>query len=85
MKKCLIKIEMTEEQQLWLLRRLKVDWDEEINYQMSNSAIDTDYLENLCDCYVALLGQPKGFIDIVVNEEIARTMRQEIDDLKGTN
>lgn len=82
MKQDIVKIEMTKEQQLWLLRRLKVDWDEEINYQMSNSAIDTDYLENLYECYVALLGKPKGIIDLVVNNEIANNMLKEINDLK---
>ena len=82
MKKDIIKIEMTKDQQLWLLRRLKVDWEEEVNYQMSNSAIDTDYLENLFQCYVALLGKPQGMIDLLVNNEIARNMKEEIDNLK---
>lgn len=77
-----IKIEMTEEQQLWLLRRLKVDWDEEINYQMSNGDCDTEYLESLYECYVALLGKPQGYIDLVVNNEIAQSMLKEINDLK---
>ena len=77
-----IKIEMTQEQQLWLLRRLKVDWDEEINYQMSNGDCDTEYLESLYECYVALLGKPQGIIDLVVNNEIAQNMLKEINDLK---
>ena len=82
MKKDIIKIEMTKDQQLWLLRRLNVDWDEEVNYQMSNGAVDTDYLENLFQCYVALLGKPQGMIDWLVNNEIARNMKEEIDNLK---
>ena len=82
-----IKIEMTEEQQLWLLKRLKIDWDEEINYQKSNSEIDTDYLENLYSCYIALLGKPRnkgllGFIDACANKEIAEEMLKEINELK---
>ena len=80
--KDIIKIEMTKEQQLWLLRRMKLDWDEEINYQKSNSAIDTEYLENLYECYVALLGKPKGIIDLLVNNEIARDMEKELQELK---
>lgn len=78
-----VKIEMTEEQQKWLLQRLKIDWDEEINYQASNGEADTEYLENLYECYIAILGKPKGFIDVVVNNEIARMMKQEIEDLKN--
>jgi len=77
-----IKIEMTKEQQEWLLRRLKVDWDEEINYQYSNGVADTEYLEQLYQCYIALLGKPQGIIDLVVNNEIAKGMRKDIDDLK---
>lgn len=83
--KDIVKIEMTKEQQEWLLRRLKIDWDEEINYQYSNGDTDTEYLEQLYDCYIALLGKPKGFIDVVVNNEIANCMWQEIQDLKLPN
>lgn len=82
MKKDIIKIEMTKEQQLWLLQRLKVDWDEEINYQGSNGECDTEYLERLYECYVAILGKPQGIIDLVVNNEIQENMLQEIKDLK---
>ena len=85
-----VKIEMTEEQQLWLLRRLKIDWDEEINYQDSNSEIDTEYLENLYLCYIALLGKPNkkgfaGYIEAYANKEIAENMLKEIEDLKERN
>ena len=34
-----IKIEMTEEQQLWLLKRLKIDWDEEMQLSILLSRI----------------------------------------------
>jgi len=82
-----IKIEMTEEQQLWLLQRLKIDWDEEINYQDSNIEVDTEYLENLYGCYMALLGKPRKdaflhYIDIHVRKEISEIMRKDIEDLK---
>lgn len=85
-----IRIEMTKEQQIWLLRRLKIDWDEEINYQDSNLELDLEYLENLYECYIALLGKPRkdgfmGYIDSLVNKEIAEKMRQEINDLKERN
>lgn len=83
--KDIVKIEMTKEQNEWLLRRLKLDWDEEINYQYSCGEIDTSYLENLLDCYIAILGQPKGMIDVVVNNEIEQQMRQELEDLKASN
>ena len=78
---------MTKEQQLWLLRRLKVDWDEEINYQMSNGECDTEYLENLYLCYIALLGKPNGkgffgYIEAYANKEIAESMLKEINELK---
>ena len=78
-----IKIEMTKEQQDWLLRRLKLDWDEEINYQYSNGEPDTEYLENLLDCYIAILGEPISMIDVMVNNEIERSMRKELEELKG--
>ena len=69
----IIKITMTEEQQLWLLNRLKVDWDEEVNYQLSNGNRDTEYLEKLFDCYKAILGKPQkdglmGFIEAYANK-----------------
>jgi len=82
MKQKKVKIELTEDQQDWLLRRLKLDWDEEINYQYDNEVDDT-YLEDLYGCYIALLGKPKGFIDALVNNEIVRDMRQDIEDLKA--
>ena len=90
MAKDIIKIEMTKEQQEWLLKRLKIDWDEEINYQDSSMEIDTEYLESLYECYIACLGKPRkdGFlhyIDVRVNQEIAKNMRKEIDDLKERN
>lgn len=81
MKQQKVKIELTKDQQDWLLRRLKLDWDEEINYQYGNEVDDT-YLEDLYGCYIALLGEPKGLIDALVNNEIARNMRQDIEELK---
>lgn len=77
-----IKITLTEEQQLWLLRRMRIDWDEEINYQASNGEADTEYLEMMLECYIALLGKPRGIIDAVVNKEIIEGMLNEINELK---
>lgn len=90
MAKNIVKIEMTEEQQLWLLKRLKIDWDEEINYQDSSIEVDTEYLESLYECYVALLGKPNkdgfmGYIQAYANKEIAENMLKEIQDLKERN
>ena len=81
--KDIVTIKMPKEQQLWLLRRLKVDWDEEVNYQWSNGEHDTEYLEEMLKCYAALLGVELSIIDVVVNNEIIRNMQQDIDELKG--
>ena len=78
----MISIKMTEEQQLWLLRRMKIDWDEEVNYQKSNEDSDTSYLEELKACYVAILGKPKHTIEAMANEEIVKSLEQDIEDVK---
>jgi len=78
-----IKIELTEEQQTWLLRRLNLDWDEEVNYQKSCGETDTSYLEDLLSCYAALLGKTDSFIIALCNMDDIETKQKEIEDLKN--
>lgn len=80
--KQMINIELSEEQQRWLLRRLRIDWDEEVNYQLSNGDPDTDYLEHLKECYLAVCGKPQSMIDVVVNREIERNLDEDLEKVR---
>lgn len=77
-----IKIVMTVEQQEWLLKRLKIDWDEEVNYQMSNGDSDTEYLEKLKECYIAILGEPQNGIQALAYNQIIESMNKDIEEVK---
>lgn len=70
-----INIELTEEQQTWLLRFLNREWDEECEYQARNDA-DTDYLEDMLDVYEALLGKTDSWI-------LAYSFANDIEDKKN--
>lgn len=78
-----IKIVMSEEQQEWLLKRLKIDWDEEVNYQMSNGDSDTEYLEKLKECYVAILSEPRNGIQALAYKQIIENMDKDIEEVKN--
>lgn len=80
-----IKIELTEEQQLWLLRRLNVEWDEELNYQWSNVEHDTTYMEELLEVYTAILGKPRHWIDAYSKKDEIESKLKELQELKEAN
>lgn len=66
-----VKIELTEEQQTWLLRYLNREWDAEVEYQDLNGVPDTTYLRDMLDVYEALLGKTDSiFIAMAHAEDI---------------
>lgn len=77
-----IKIELTEEQQTWLLKFMNREWDEELNYQASNGEPDTTYLEDMLDVYEALLGKTNSIITALVNADDIEEKQKEIKELK---
>ena len=80
-----MKITLTEEQQTWLLRFLNREWDEEVEYQWKNQEADTEYLEDMLDVYIALLGKPDGFIQAYCIKDDVESKLKEIKDLKEEN
>ena len=77
-----VKIELTEEQQTWLLRFLNREWDEEVNYQSSNGEVDTTYLEDMLDVYEALLGKTNSIFIAMANQNDIEEKKKEIKELK---
>ena len=59
-------IVMNDDQWIWLIKRLNLDWDEEVVYQIQNGAGDIEYLKELYDVYEALLGKADNFIEAYV-------------------
>lgn len=80
-----IKIELTEEQQTWLLRFLNREWDEEVEYQWQNRESDTTYLEEMLDVYKACLGKVNNFIEAFVMEDDINSKKEDIRKLKESN
>lgn len=80
-----IKIELTEDQQRWLLQFLNREWNEEVEYQWRNQESETDYLEDMLDVYEALLGKTDSWIIAYsINEDIEGKKKQ-IRELKESN
>ncbi len=77
-----VRITIEEEQLNWLFKRLKIDWDEEVNYQINNSDGDTEYLEELYKCYESLLGKPKNIGEAMAWKEILQNMKNDIEEVK---
>lgn len=77
-----IKIELTEEQQTWLLKFMNREWDEELNYQASNGEPDTTYLEDMLDVYDALLGKTDSIFVAMANVNDIEEKQKEIKELK---
>lgn len=80
-----IKIELTEEQQTWLLRFFNREWNAEVDYQWMNRDSDTEYLEEILDVYMALLGKPDGFIQAYCIKDDIEDKLKEIEELKRSN
>ena len=79
-----IKIELTEEQQTWLLKFFNSEWNAEVDYQWTNNH-DTTYLEDMLEVYTALLGEPRHWIDAYVKKEDIESKLKEIKELKEAN
>lgn len=77
-----IKIQLTEEQQTWLLRFLNHEWYEELNYQEINGDTDTTYLEDMLEVYCAILGKPKDVFSAISNKFDIEDKLKEIKELK---
>ncbi len=75
------KIELTEEQQTWLLRFLNREWDAEVEYQWQNNH-DTSYLEDMLDVYDALLGKTNCVFIAMAHVEDIDEKRKQIQELK---
>ena len=80
-----IKIELTEEQQTWLLRFLNREWDSEVEYQYQNRESDTSYLEGMLDVYEALLGKTDSVFIAIANYHDIEDKKKEIKELKDSN
>ena len=80
-----IKIEMTEDQQRWLLQFLNREWNEEVEYQWRNQESETDYLKDMLDVYEAILGKTNSWIIAYsINEDIEGKKKQ-IKELEESN
>lgn len=80
-----IKIELTEEQQRWILQFLNREWNEEIEYQWRNQDSDTEYLEDMLDVYEALLGKTNCVFIAMANKEDIEEKQKQIKELKESN
>lgn len=80
-----IKIELTEEQQTWLLRFLNREWDEEVEYQWRNRESDTTYLEEMLDVYKACYGKIYNMIEAFVLDDDIEDKVRDITKLKESN
>lgn len=80
-----VKIELTEEQQTWLLRFLNREWNEEVEYQWRNQESDTDYLEDMLNVYEALLGKTDSIFIAMAHAEDIEEKEKEIRELKESN
>lgn len=77
-----IKIELTEEQQTWLLRFFNTEWNAEVQYQWTNQDSDTTYLEDMLEVYIALLGKPESFIHGYCIKDDVESKLKDINELK---
>ena len=80
-----IRIELTEEQQYWLLRFLNREWDEEVEYQWRNQESDVEYLRDMLNVYEALLGKVNNFIEAIDNQEDIEEKKKQIENLEENN
>lgn len=80
-----IKIELTEEQQTWLLRFLNYEWDAEVEYQWRNRKSDTTYLEEMLDVYKACCGKAYNIIEAFVLADDIEDKVKDITKLKESN
>lgn len=80
-----IKIELTEEQQTWLLRFLNREWDEEVEYQWRNQESEIDYLQDMLDVYEAILGKTNSWIQAYAIADDIESKKKQIKELKESN
>lgn len=77
-----VKIEMTEDQQTWLLRFMNYEWDAEVEYQYQNREPDTTYLEDMLDVYDALLGKTDSIFVAMANVHDIESKKKQLEELK---
>ena len=80
-----IRIELTEEQQTWLLRFLNREWDEEVEYQWRNQESDTEYLKDMLDVYKAVSGKTDNFFLAIAIADDIEMKEKQIKELEDSN
>ena len=80
-----IRIELTEEQQTWLLRFLNREWDEEVEYQWRNQESDTEYLKDMLDVYKAISGKVDNFFLAIAIADDIESKEKQIKELEDSN
>ena len=80
-----IKIEMTRDQQTWLLRFMNYEWDAEYEYQYQNRESDTQYLEDMLDVYEAVLGKTNNIFEAISISYDIESKKKQLEELKRSN
>lgn len=77
-----VKIEMTRDQQTWLLRFMNYEWDAEYEYQYQNRESDTQYLEDMLDVYEAVLGKTNNIFEAISISYDIESKKNQLEELK---
>ena len=77
-----VKIEMTRDQQTWLLRFMNYEWDAEYEYQYQNKESDTQYLEDMLDVYEAVLGKTNNIFEAISISYDIESKKNQLEELK---
>ena len=77
-----VKIEMTKDQQTWLLRFMNYEWDAECEYQYQNREADTQYLEDMLDVYEAVLGKADNIFEAISIEYDIESKKKQLEELR---
>ena len=80
-----VKIEMTKDQQTWLLRFMNCEWDAEYEYQYQNRESDTQYLEDMLDVYEAVLGKTNNIFEAISISYDIESKKNQLEELKRSN
>ena len=76
-----VKIEMTEDQQTWLLRFMNYEWDAECEYQYQNREADSQYLEDMLDVYEAVLGKADNIFEAISIEYDIESKKKQLEEM----
>ena len=77
-----VKIEMTRDQQTWLLRFMNYEWDAEYEYQYQNRESDTQYLEDMLDVYEAVLGKTNNIFEAISISYDVESKKKQLEELR---